>query len=417
MRLLSSLTAVLMVLVLAAGALAQPADDEWVDSLVMARDRLDSDIALLDGELTSIAERIASDDWRIDTDTTGKLVELDLRTLDRYVPLAVVFSQHPGILRLELSEVLWQADPAAWGAVMAIGKTGDLEGKTVDEVIAMVRRANQQSADDKRAVYTDWKQKVQAERDGLAELRDEIQRELDAIANAAGASASPEASLEPSPLPSLAPSPDVTPEPSLEPSPEPCATSGENAIDVLSCDWDATPEPTLMPEPLGDPGIDCAGEFADALEAPYTSLSVAQIGACFDDCQDWISWHGSFGDTLPGWCSEPEDSPLAMWEGQWPTNRGVLTLTAEAGRLIGEFESGADSSLAGAQVVLEPGEENRYSAVGRWSNTEGRYECADEFGAEPGHWGEIWLDLGANDLLFGGFNHCNERGGGWIDMD
>ena len=112
-----------------------------------------------------------------------------------------------------------------------------------------------------------------------------------------------------------------------------------------------------------------------------------------------------------------DGSTLAMWDGQWPTNRGLLTLVAEADRLTGEFESGADGALAGAQVALVPEQENRYFAIGRWSATAGPFECAEAFEVEPGYWGEIWLSLGTNDSLFGGFNHCGKRGGGAIIVD
>jgi hypothetical protein len=187
---------------------------------------------------------------------------------------------------------------------------------------------------------------VQAERDGLVALRDEIQQELDGLGQAAG----------PSPSPSL----------SLEPQADPCVADGENAIDVLSCDWDATPEPeapwepslppteleelpsaapspVLTPEPnldqspspeppseaLDGVGFVCPGELAAALEAPYTTLAAGEIKACFDECQDWIAWHAHFGDTLPEWCTtvapeltEPPEAATEAdlcWDdyGQW----------------------------------------------------------------------------------------------------
>lgn len=148
----------------------------------------------------------------------------------------------------------------------------------------------------------------------------------------------PPTEIEELPTPTTASTAAPTPEP--EPSPE--ATPGMesegieyDALEGLThCDADdpdcaeATPapcseadmwcddpaaklaaSPAPSPEPRaaghqGNTGIVCNDWMSAALEAPYTTLSPAQIGACFHDCEEWMSWHASFGDVLPSWCGD-----------------------------------------------------------------------------------------------------------------
>ena len=628
MRLLALLVAPVLAVLLSAGALAQPADDEWVDSLVMARDRLDADISLLDGELASIDERTSSDDWYVTSDPRegheGEFLEIDLRGIDEYEPLARLVARQPSPLAVRLLATLSLTDPRAWTAVsLLVDMDAVRAGASPVEVSAQVPASRRQSADERQRRYAGWRAKVQTERDGLAELRDEIQRELDALGRTEDATPEPDeddivlpsvppteiealpsptpmpsleaqASPELTPLPQLTPTPEPPDEPSSEPTPgmEPEGIEHDALVGLPHCDDDDPDCIPASPEPVSDSTIVCPGAFADALEAPYTSLSVSEISACFDDCQAWISWHGSMGDVLPEWCTgaDPESTPepseppatpestplvetppspepsagpvvevrslwdgcwatpwgqlrldevdggrvsgilewvdaggdqrrarmelepligeytdrlkgtlfdgpptqaivcptaagdtvqwasgridydamapgkvfggsftpcgdydaydaalysgtweatleecavdqqpeagavdasdLAAWEGDWATNLGVLSLSVVRGQLIGEFESGLDNGLSGTQVVLEPDEEEPSDAAGRWTIESGRYECAEEYGVEPGYWGEIWLSRDWDSSLIGGFNYCSERGGErWIIVD
>lgn len=68
-----------------------------------------------------------------------------------------------------------------------------------------------------------------------------------------------------------------------------------------------SPTPSLDPATSDDGGraaIVCEGWREAALEPPYTRSTPEQIGACFDECETWMSWLASFGDALPGHCAE-----------------------------------------------------------------------------------------------------------------
>jgi hypothetical protein len=442
-RLAPALTAVLLAIVLAAGALAQPAEDEWVGLLVMARDRLDADIAQLDGELAAIAERTESDDWYVMPDPRqgheGEFVEIDLRDIDGYGPLARLIAGQPSPLAVRLLATLSTADPRAWTAVsLLIDMDAVREGRSQIDVNAQVPSSRRQSADERQSRYAEWKKKVQDERDIQAQLRADIQAELDALGRTAGTAEARSLwdGCWDTPWGQLRLVEDVGGH--VAGTLEWVDADGDKrqawlGLDPLIGDYPDRLTGTLLGGPPTD-GIVCPTEVSRSTEwasgrIDYSGMSGRVFDGSFIPCGDSgqfapVPFGGTWASTLDEClaASEPDatigdESPLARWEGRWPTNRGVLTLMAEADQLIGEFDSGADGALAGAQVVLVPEQEDRFFAIGRWSATDGPFECAEEFEVEPGYWGEIWLSLGMNESLFGGFNHCSKRGGGPIIVD
>jgi hypothetical protein len=241
--LIRSLAMVMLAALLATGTLAQTADDEWVGTLLVARDELDAGIEQVDREIAAIPGRIASDDWRVFPTASGGAVELDLNTLEDYVPMAQVVAGHPEI-KQALLDGLEQANKTTWVAVRAMdAMSGGIENLPAAEVVALVKQFYSQSADDKRDAYAAHLTKLKAERDDLVKLRAEMQAELDRIAAAA-------ATPPPSPLPSVQPSPAVTPEASPDPTSEPSAVPSTNPSATPSPE----PTPDLTPDPTQAPG-------------------------------------------------------------------------------------------------------------------------------------------------------------------
>ena len=285
------MAATLLSLTLAVGAVTETADDDWVGTLLVARDELDKGLAQIDEELAAIPARIASDDFLVFPTESGQVVQVDLRVLEDYVPIAQVIAGHPEIKPI-LLDALRKADPELWKMVKPLDDWIGIENLPPADVVDQIRKTFAQDVKHKRDVYADHQAKLVNEHAELKKLRDDIQAELDAIAAAAGASPSPEASLDPSPESS----------PAAEPSSEPTATASPEAATEPSAEPSATPSSAPSPCPEGDMWCqeEEPGPSSEPSEAPSAEPAEATPGSEVD---------GVEYDAIKGLTACAEDDP------------------------------------------------------------------------------------------------------------
>ena len=331
-----------------------------------------------------------------------------LRKLEQYIPLASL------ALLLPDSEVPPQVKPYLDDLQLLVA--GDLESIDSDRIRGAIRgifgaRKARMAQD-----YADLTMELEEQRQTLEILLQFLDADIEARGGPVSPAPTLEPTWEPSlppteieelpspspastplPSPDAAPSPDARPSPEPEVSPEPTPGMEGDGIEydalkgLTNCgDGDpdcaaATPvacseadmwcadtaigpslSPSLAPSPplsldpatFGDGGraaIVCEGWLEHALEPPYTKFTPEQIGACFEECETWMSWHASFGDELPSRCTEPEPdeastsapSPEAvsaidavvdafsLWDGCWATPWGQLRLAETSPSVTG----------------------------------------------------------------------------------
>jgi hypothetical protein len=181
--LVAFMAGILLSITLAAGALAETADDDWVGTLLVAREELDKGLAQIDEELAAIPARIASDDFLVFSTESGQVVQVDLRVLEDHVPIAQVIAGHPEIKPV-LLDALRKADPELWKTVKPLDDWIGIENLPPADVVDQIRTTLAQSVEHKRDVYADHQARLVNEHADLKKLRDDIQAELDAIAAA-----------------------------------------------------------------------------------------------------------------------------------------------------------------------------------------------------------------------------------------
>jgi hypothetical protein len=361
-----AIVAALVAVLVAVPVVAQPADDD-IARLQEVR-RATQEIAVDIGrQLDEIQVRKVDPDWVALDAGDGTYVQVDLKRVDELVPWVQMaladLDAAPAMLRAiarHQPELARAADAAAAGGFLGLAGTllaedeleayrklqaGDIEGIDSDAIRTLIR--------DLFAGAGEQQRKADNYAALEADLREQ-QRALMAIVEVL------DAELEALEAP-----------PSEPPTSGPidgCDPGDAGALGGLCGDWDeqAAVEPT------------------DAEECSETDM----------------------------WCQDAEgatrESGLAAWEGRWPTNEGLLTLSVVGGRIVGEFEAGSGSHIAGATFTLDPESDEIFS--GRWDARVGRYACED-YGSEPGYWGSIWLTMKESGEIWGGFGYCDDVGG------
>lgn len=361
-----AIVAALVVVLFAIPVIAQPADDDLV-RLQEVR-RATQEVAVEIGQqLDEIQVRKADPDWVALDAGDGTFVQVDLKRIDELVPWVQMalsdLDAAPAMLRAiarHQPELARAADAAAAGGFLGLAGTllaedeleayrklqaGDIEGVDSDVIRTLIRDLFAGAGEQQRRADTYAALE--------ADLR-ERQRALGMI------------------------------------------------VQALDAELEAREAPPSEPAASG-PADECDPDDAGALGGL---------------CGEWEEQAAVEPEATEGcsetdmWCQDAEGAThapgLAAWEGRWPTNEGLLTISVADGRITGEFEADGDSHIAGATFTLDPETDEIFS--GRWDARVGRYPC-EEYGGEAGYWGGIWLTMKESGEIWGGFGYCDDVGG------
>ncbi len=111
--------------IVSGGGIASAVDDEYLGLLLETRRHLNEAIDEVLTERDAINGRIASEDWLVFPTGTG-VVEVDLRDLDGYVPLAQQLLAGDPELKATVIGTLKEASPEAWEALTLLDFVGRL---------------------------------------------------------------------------------------------------------------------------------------------------------------------------------------------------------------------------------------------------------------------------------------------------
>ena len=329
-RTLGSLLALLVIMALTVPIVLGAQDDD----LQRLRRATLEELADVGRQLDDVAARSRDDDWVIVRAGDGSYVQVDLKRVDELVPWVQMALKDrdaaPALLKkleqyipfaslallLPDSEVSPQVKPYLDDLQLLVA--GDLESIESDKIRAAIRGVFKGQGARMAQHYAALTVELEEQRQAL----EIVLQFLDADIEARGSPGSPAPSLEPTWEPSLTPieydalkgltncgEGDAE---CAEATPVACSEADMWCDDTAigfspSPSVAPSPLPSLDPAPSGDGGrasMVCEGWRQAALEPPYTKFTPEQIGACFDECETWMSWHASFGDALPAGCAE-----------------------------------------------------------------------------------------------------------------
>lgn len=290
-----------------AGGIASAVDDEYLGLLLETRRHLNEAIDEVLAERDAISGRIESDDWLVFPTSAG-VVEIDLKDLDGYIPLAQQLLAGDPELKATVLGSLKEASPEAWEALTLLDFVG-IENVPATAISAWMRSQFGQTAEDKRRAYEARFISLNDEFRSLVALERDISRELARLRDEAAASPAVSAapSAGPSAQPSIEPSAEPTPGPEQSPCPESDMWCDGSTVDagieydalkgLTQCDdgdeacdrstpepdWEASLPPTeeeVLPssQPSGDGGVANADAYLGDWQTDIGLLRIETVG-------------------------------------------------------------------------------------------------------------------------------------------
>ena len=374
-----------------AGGIASAVDDEYLGLLLETRRHLNEAIDEVLAERDAMSGRIESDDWLVFPTSAG-VVEIDLKDLDGYIPLAQQLLAGDPELKATVLGSLKEASPEAWEALTLLDFVG-IENVPATAISAWMRSQFGQTVEDKRRAYEARFISLNDEFRSLVALERDVSRELAKLRD--DVDASPAASAEPSAGPSAVPSA----QPSVEPSVEPSSAPQESACPEsdMWCD-----------ESTGDAGIEY-----DALKGLTQCDESDEACDESDPAQDWeVSLPPTEEEVLPSSqpSSDGEDSSADAYLGDWQTDIGLLHLERVGTTLAGTLSS--DVGVTQVDVIEADERYLRAEFYGPidapWLHglARGPEECSE---ARRGttYWGTLGLRPWGDDELRGTWAPCD----------